>query len=514
MKSYKTQFAIAGAILIAVMLAAANLITTPGYLWCIYPIYGLIWWPLGVVLCSKKHYFAFALSGSLLTLVFLAAVNLIVTPGYLWFLYTVPLLLCFPAGVYLKNKMVSIPVAVLFSVLLILYFTVVNLLLTPGEFWAIYLIYASLWWPLSILFKDKAKPFSVVGALMTIALFIISNLLNPSYPWALYACFPVIFWPIAMYAGKRLGGFKFSVIASAIVIAYYGALNILLEPMSPWVIFVVFAVLWWPLSVYFYGHHCPHKYAAVMSTLTIVFLAAVNAIYSPGALWAHYPSFAILWWPMTLCFAKNRKWFAYSVVAALLSIVFFAVVNVTTSPGYPWSVFPSLGILWWPLTAGFAGKRKPLAFAVAGAVLVVGTLLTVNLITSSGFLWSLFPSFGVLWWPLAAGFAGKRKPLAFSVAGTVLVIALLLTINLITSPGFLWSLFPSFGVLWWPAAVSCRKSALVFSVVGSLLVIALVVAINAMTSPSFPWSIFVVFGVLWWPLSVGFHSVRKKRLAG
>ena len=462
MKSYKTQFAIAGAILIAVMLAAANLITSPGTLWCIYPIYAVIWWPLGVVLCSKMHYFGFAMAGSLLTLVLLAAVNLIVTPGYLWFLYTVPLLLCFPAGVYLRNKIVSVPIAILFSVLLILYFTIINLLLTPGQFWAIYLIYAALWWPLSLLFKNNAKPFSVAGAFLTIAFLIVSNLLTSVYPWALYACFPVIFWPIAMYAGKRLGGFKFSVIASAVIIAYYGALNIFMEPMSPWVIFVAFPALWWPLSVYFYGYHCPHKYAAVMSAITIIFFAAVNAIYSPGALWAHYPSFAVLWWPITLFFTRNKKWFVYSVVATLLSIVFFAVVNITTSPGFPWCVFPSLGMLWWPLAAGFAGKRKPLAFSVAGAALVIATLLTINLITS---------------------------------------------------PGFLWSLFVVFGVLWWPVAVSCRKSALTLSVVGSLLVIALVVAINMLTSPGFPWSLFVVFGVLWWPLSVGFHSAHKKRLA-
>ena len=513
MKSYKTPFAIAGAVLVAAMLAVVNLITSPGALWCIYPIYAVIWWPLGVVLCSRKYYLAFALAGSLLTLVFLAVVNYIVTPGTLWFLYTVPLLLCFPAGVYLRNKMVSIPVAILFSVLLILYFTIINLLLTPNEFWAVYLIYAALWWPLSLYFKDQQKPFSVAGALLTIAFLIVVNLLNSPYPWALYASFPVIFWPIAMYAGKRLGGFRFSVIAAAVVIAYYGALNLLLEPLSPWVIFVAFAVLWWPLSVYHYGRYCPHRYAAVMSGLSIVFFAAVNAIYSPGALWAHYPAFAILWWPMTLMFARSKKWFAYSVAATLLSIVFFAVVNLTTSAGYPWSLFPSLGLLWWPLAAGFAGKHKPVAFAAAGAVLGIATLMTINLITSPGFLWGLFPSLGLLWWPLAAGFAGKHKPVAFSVAGTVLAIATLMTINVITSPGFLWSLFPLFALLWWPAAVACRKSALVFSITGSLLIIALVVIINVMTSPAFPWSVFVVFGVLWWPLSVGFHGMRKKRLA-
>jgi hypothetical protein len=352
----------------------------------------------------------------------------------------------------------------------------------------------------------------VAGVLLTIAFLISSNLLSSSYPWALYACFPVVFWPIAMYLGKRMGGMFFSVLASACIIAWYGTLNLLLEPQSPWVIFVAFAVLWWPLSVFFYGRRCPHTYAAVMSTLSIAFFAAVNIIYSPGALWAHYPAFAIVWWPLTMMFARSKKWFAYSVIAALLTIVFLAAVNVTTSAGFAWSVFPSLAILWWPLALGFKGKRKPLAFSLAGTVLIMATLLTVNLITSSGFMWSLFPSLGVLWWPLSLGFKGKRKPLAFSMAGTILIIATLLTVNLITSSGFMWSLFPSLGVLWWPAAVCCRKSAVALSMTGSLLVIAMAVTINAITSPGFAWSIFVLFAVLWWPLSVGFSSMRKKRL--
>jgi hypothetical protein len=109
----------------------------------------------------------------------------------------------------------------------------------------------------------------------------------------------------------------------------------------------------------------------------------------------------------------------------------------------------------------------------------------------------------------------KGKALPFAVAGASLVIATLLTINLITSPGFLWSVFVALCVLWWPVSVyfAQRKSAFGLSVAGSLLITALTAAINLMTSPGFLWSMFVVFGVLWWPLSVYFHGVRKKRLA-
>ena len=29
------------------------------------------------------------------------------------------------------------------------------------------------------------------------------------------------------------------------------------------------------------------------------------------------------------------------------------------------------------------------------------------------------------------------------------IIATVVTVNLLTSPGFLWSVFPAFGILWW-----------------------------------------------------------------
>ena len=164
----------------------------------------------------------------------------------------------------------------------------------------------------------------------------------------------------------------------------------------------------------------------------------------------------------------------------------------------------------------FKGRRKPFGFSIAGAVLAIGTLLTVNLLTSAGFLWCVFPALGILWWPFALAFKGRHKPFGFSIAGAVLAIGTLLTVNLMTSPGFLWSAYPALGILWWPAAVGFakRKSPLGFAIAGSLLVIALVAAINFMTSPGFLWCVFPIFSILWWPLSVFFHGARRRRLEG
>lgn len=46
--------------------------------------------------------------------------------------------------------------------------------------------------------------------------------------------------------------------------------------------------------------------------------------------------------------------------------------------------------------------------------------------------------------------------LAFSVIGSLLIIGLMLFINLYITPGFLWCIFPIFGVLWWPLAMFFR----------------------------------------------------------
>jgi hypothetical protein len=58
--------------------------------------------------------------------------------------------------------------------------------------------------------------------------------------------------------------------------------------------------------------------------------------------------------------------------------------------------------------------------------------------------------------PLPSGRKTVGFQLGFSIAGSLLIIGLLLFINLYTSPGFLWCIFPIFGVLWWPLALFFR----------------------------------------------------------
>ncbi len=59
-----------------------------------------------------------------------------------------------------------------------------------------------------------------------------------------------------------------------------------------------------------------------------------------------------------------------------------------------------------PVTRSNAGFQ--LGFSIVGSLLIVGLVLFINLYITPGFLWCIFPIFGVLWWPLAMFFRWIR----------------------------------------------------------------------------------------------------------
>jgi hypothetical protein len=517
MKKDATVFALIGSAMTAALFIIVNFITTPGVLWFFYPVFAIVWWPLSLYFCGKRQFMAFAWVGSALITAFLAAVNLIHTPQNLWFPLTLPVILCWPAGVYLHGRKKAGLFALLGGLLLIAYCTVLNLIYTPNCFWAIYPIYLILWWPVSSLCTamGDSKKFSVLGSILTIAFLVVLNLLHTAYPWALYACFPVILWPAAMYAIPKTGAFRFSVLGALAVFIWYGALNILLEPGSPWSIFVAFAAAWAPLSVYYYGRGKAVRYALVMTALSAVFFTAVNIIYSPGAVWAFYPVFAMLWWPLSVFYYGRREPVRYAAVMTGLSIAFFAAMNLLYTPGTPWAFYPAFALVWWPMTLFFARKTAWITYSIAGSLLTVAFLAAVNLLYSPGTPWVFYPAFALAWWPMTMSFARMKAWFAHAVAGSLLTIAFLAAVNLLYTPGFLWSAFPALAILWWPLAVyfKGRRNPLGFAIEGSILAILLFVAVNLMTSPGFLWCVFPAFAVLWWPLSVFFHNLGRRRLA-
>lgn len=49
-----------------------------------------------------------------------------------------------------------------------------------------------------------------------------------------------------------------------------------------------------------------------------------------------------------------------------------------------------------------------------------------------------------------------RIQLGFSICGSLLIIALVMFINFYYSPHYIWFVYPTFGVLWWPLAMLYR----------------------------------------------------------
>lgn len=55
-----------------------------------------------------------------------------------------------------------------------------------------------------------------------------------------------------------------------------------------------------------------------------------------------------------------------------------------------------------PMMRNSAGLS--LGYSIVGSLLIIGLMLFINLYVAKGFLWCVFPIFGVLWWPLSMFF--------------------------------------------------------------------------------------------------------------
>ena len=54
---------------------------------------------------------------------------------------------------------------------------------------------------------------------------------------------------------------------------------------------------------------------------------------------------------------KYSLWFGYSLGGSLLIIGLMMFINYNFTPGIIWFVFPTFGVLWWPLTMAFLWLR-------------------------------------------------------------------------------------------------------------------------------------------------------------
>ena len=149
-------------------------------------------------------------------------------------------------------------------------------------------------------------------------------------------------------------------------------------------------------------------------------------------------------------FLKTPLRFRVAVVYSGLIFLALAVLNLLTSPSYLWCFYLAFGLAWWPLSAYFYGRREPLRYALWGAGLIAALCFLTWLFSGhSAHPWYAYPILAVLWWPLSV-WGAKAGAKRFSVVAAEYIIVMVLTVNMITSPGYWWWLFPAALVIWWP----------------------------------------------------------------
>ncbi len=202
--------------------------------------------------------------------------------------------------------------------------------------------------------------FALAGSIMSIIFFMLVNYITGSeHLWFIYPAFVLLLWPIGLYCAKKKQHKLFSILCSTIIIIYLIVENILQTPGYPWSIYAIYPVLWWPILMIL-GKRASNMGVAILGSLsTILYYSILNIVLSPGYPWVIYPAFAVLWWPLSLYHAKKKTYFAFSVQASLFIILFFIIVNAVSSPNTIWAVYPIFAVLWWPLSMHyFVYKRK------------------------------------------------------------------------------------------------------------------------------------------------------------
>ena len=207
--------------------------------------------------------------------------------------------------------------------------------------------------------KAPSISFAMAGATLSIAFFIIVNYLtSPQHLWFYYPCLAVLLWPITVFGIKKGSHQQLACFYSAVLIAFLIIENYLETPEYPWFLYGVFPILWWPILASL-GEKSKYLLTALIgSTSIILYYILLNVLLAPGYPWFIYPAFAVLWWPLSIYHGKRKSFTAFSFHGTILFTVFFIAVNAVSTPNEIWAVYPIFCVLWWPLSMYFFAPKK------------------------------------------------------------------------------------------------------------------------------------------------------------
>lgn len=251
-------------------------------------------------------------------------------------------------------------------------------------------------------------------------------------------------------------------------------------------------------------------FSVIASLIIILFLAYINFSVGGRFPWFIFPSYAVLWWPIGVIFSRKHSAKMLSLVGSFLTIALLFLTNYLTSWNYPWFLYPSAAILWWPLGVFFGSKNYKL-FSLISSVLLIAFFVTANRLTTPLILWCHYPVFALIWWPLSAYFADSKQMKYYSVLGSLIIFAFLTFDNLTKSPNCPWVLFTLYPILMWPVAMFLKKrlGRLDLTLFLSCIGILYYVVLNVLVFKGFPWAIYPIYAILWWPLAIAF--AKRKR---
>ena len=416
----------------------------------------------------------------------------------------------------MKNK--SLLFSIVASLFIIAFLLIINYLTSWSHLWFIYPTFAILWWPISLFFAGKKqwKGFAVVGSILISVFFVIVNMLtSPAYPWAIYPIFAVAWWPMSVILCGARRFRLYAITASIMTTLFFFIVNMVSSPQVLWFFYPAFAAFWWPISVILCGMKRYKLYAVISSVYLILFFALVNLITSPHTLWFLYIVFPILWWPLSMLFARQKTIKAYSVIMSLLTIGFLALVNILNTPDMLWFQWTIFYFLWWPVCMLLGEKAKTLTFSIISAIIIIAYFVMQYMVQTPGLHpWYLYIILPVVWWPVTTALKNIRHTKGFLLGSMIIFTLYYGILNLLLSPDYPWIIYLLFAFAW--AVIgdyfANKKQFFALSIWGSSITIVFFAVVNYMSSPNYIWAVYPAFAIIWWPLCYYFFKVRKKAI--
>ncbi|MGF9977001.1 hypothetical protein ABE042_09405 [Viridibacillus arvi] len=202
---------------------------------------------------------------------------------------------------------------------------------------------------------------------------------------------------------------SFAAAGSMMTILFLGMTNYITSPHDIWFIYPSLLLILWPITLYFISKKMYKQHSIFCSIMLVSFLMIENYLYSPNHLWFLYAVYPILCWPILMFLGEKTKSIKIALIFCATTIIYYSILNITLSPQYPWAIYPAFLIMWWPLALYHAKKRTFVAFSIYASILISIFFITVNVVSSPGTIWAIYPIFVVMWWPLSMYFYVYKK---------------------------------------------------------------------------------------------------------